>query len=757
MNKISLCLIAGNVEQYIGRFLNHFQGLADEVIVVIAIGNQTPDKTAEIALGRGCRVNVYYNEGHPAYGASIWDKENIKLQWPHVDDFAAARNMAFDMATGDFVMWADTDDVLDPAFIPIIREAVENLPDDYDGIEMPYQVPEDGLTVFRERIIRKGAARWESPIHEHLVFKPGAKVYRLTAASILHAPTGTRAPNNERNLRILESIPESQRTTSHKFHLFQSLRAVGRIDEAGELCASMLRDPDSHLGQPEKYELFIAAGQLSTDERIRTQMMLQALATDPKRPEAYGELARCEVAAGRDREALAWTTAMREISKTAEKEWNSRIKYHGWLGEFLHAMALRACGRHEEADTTQRNHFIWNGAKISLLHATRGRPAMAAQAQQKWLNRAANPDAIEHIFGLDANDPTACLLGVFQNVVVPGNGGPVEAWNACAAASRGEILVQMSDDWEPPMHWDNLIWDEFARNIPGEEGHTCYAIPGKIPAVIAVSDGHRKDDLLCMAILTRARYKQQGHLFHPEFFSMFSDNWFSRQAFADGVVIDARDRITFEHAHPVHGKGEWDATYQRSNDSYHYKTGEGIYRRLCEGVKVSADIEGWFDFRDVYDHVAKTLPDDGMFVEVGSWKGKSAVYLGQRLQDMGKSNGSTLVAVDTFTGDGDTGEEDVMEAFHGNCEKAQVANPFYRLDSITAARSKFTNQSLDGCFIDASHDYESVKADIAAWLPKVKPGGFFGGHDIDRPGVLQAVTETGFEWEKVGRCWIKKP
>jgi hypothetical protein len=95
-----------------------------------------------------------------------------------------------------------------------------------------------------------------------------------------------------------------------------------------------------------------------------------------------------------------------------------------------------------------------------------------------------------------------------------------------------------------------------------------------------------------MAILTRERYRRQGYLFHPEFFSMFSDNWFSRQAFADGVVIDARDRITFQHVHPAFGKAEMDATYARSNDSYHYTTGEGIFRRLCEGVKVSADIDG---------------------------------------------------------------------------------------------------------------------------------------------------------------------
>jgi hypothetical protein len=286
----------------------------------------------------------------------------------------------------------------------------------------------------------------------------------------------------------------------------------------------MLRDTELDLGQPEKYELFIAAAQMADDERVRSQMTLQALATDPKRPEAYGELARCEVAAGRSHEALSWTTAMKAISKNAGQVWNSRMKYHGWLGEFLHAMALRACNRLTEADTMQQNHFIKNGAKISLLHATRGRPAKAAAAQQSWLNKAANPDAIEHIFGLDANDETSKFLNVFQHVYSSGHNGPVEAWNACASKSKGEVLIQLSDDWEPPMHWDKMILDAIGDTSK--------------PAVLAVSDGNRDDELLCMAILTRARYKDQGYLFHPDFFSVFSDNYFSTKAKHDGVIIE---------------------------------------------------------------------------------------------------------------------------------------------------------------------------------------------------------------------------
>ena len=32
-------------------------------------------------------------------------------------------------------------------------------------------------------------------------------------------------------------------------------------------------------------------------------------------------------------------------------------------------------------------------------------------------------------------------------------------------------------------------------------------------------------------------------------------------------------------------------------------------------------------------------------------------------------------------------------------------------------------------YIDARHDYESVKEDLEHWLPKVKLGGIVAGHD----------------------------
>lgn len=46
-------------------------------------------------------------------------------------------------------------------------------------------------------------------------------------------------------------------------------------------------------------------------------------------------------------------------------------------------------------------------------------------------------------------------------------------------------------------------------------------------------------------------------------------------------------------------------------------------------------------------------------------------------------------------------------------------------------------------YVDAAHDYTSVRDDLVAWYPRLAPGGFIGGHDYNTPwfGVTRAVDE----------------
>ena len=57
------------------------------------------------------------------------------------------------------------------------------------------------------------------------------------------------------------------------------------------------------------------------------------------------------------------------------------------------------------------------------------------------------------------------------------------------------------------------------------------------------------------------------------------------------------------------------------------------------------------------------------------------------------------------------------------------------------AANQIDNDSLDFVFIDADHSEDGVRADILAWLPKIKDSGWILGHDIDWPTVRSVVDE----------------
>ena len=67
------------------------------------------------------------------------------------------------------------------------------------------------------------------------------------------------------------------------------------------------------------------------------------------------------------------------------------------------------------------------------------------------------------------------------------------------------------------------------------------------------------------------------------------------------------------------------------------------------------------------------------------------------------------------------------------------------------------NNSVDFVYIDAEHDYDSVKQDLSVWFPKVKIGGFLAGHDYNKkqfPGLVKAV----WDFQKdVSESWSDKP
>lgn len=136
------------------------------------------------------------------------------------------------------------------------------------------------------------------------------------------------------------------------------------------------------------------------------------------------------------------------------------------------------------------------------------------------------------------------------------------------------------------------------------------------------------------------------------------------------------------------------------------------------------------------------------------------VFAGDLSSRLLQCEAATLYMVDSWAGagadyEGDSGDwhaglsQEKQDAY---CERAETVTAFaedrariLRMSSREAA-SLVPDGSLDFVFIDADHSYEGCSADIAAWLPKLKPGALLSGHDYanhDFPefGVTRAVDE----------------
>lgn len=74
----------------------------------------------------------------------------------------------------------------------------------------------------------------------------------------------------------------------------------------------------------------------------------------------------------------------------------------------------------------------------------------------------------------------------------------------------------------------------------------------------------------------------------------------------------------------------------------------------------------------------------------------------------------------------------VHELAKANVEFAGKRAILIQGDSALSA-AQVANESLDLAFLDADHTFEAVLRDDTAWWPKVKPGGWIGGHDWKHP------------------------
>lgn len=547
-------MICGNEEAVIARALDSAFTVTDTVVVVRACGGQTPDQSLEIARQRGCITGEYYNS--PATS-----------EWPFVDDFAAARNEAFRLAaeTGaEWLMWFDCDDVLPEGMGQTIRQACAETKEEW--ILAEYELPQHCKSVLRERLFRTGTAAWFNGVHEKCVpvtkeeGKDTLKVRVRKDIRIIHAPLDGKKGSNERNLNIL--LWRYQEMQHLAFYLHYEYYLLGRREEAVKYGLQALRL--DNLDGIYRYEIMLNMALLVAENKDGQDILQRAIKLCPERREAHHLLAQMQMDAGQGEDAVKTAEHCLTLAEPRLKEWTHRPQVYGWLGYATLAHAHRMTGAEDKAKEIEDAMLEHGGRpRISLLHATRGRWSKAITAMSLWVGRAANPEAVEHIFAIDEDDEESReKLSRFRCVIASQGGYSVGAWNTAAKAATGDVLIQIADDFHPPIGWDKSILDALGGDL--------FA-----PKVLRVSDGLREDGLITMAIVTRRWYELHG-LFDEAFRNVYSDNDLTARAQKAGAIIDAK-HLVFRHVHPIGGKVAMDATYERGNDPAEYERAAALF------------------------------------------------------------------------------------------------------------------------------------------------------------------------------------
>jgi len=176
-----------------------------------------------------------------------------------------------------------------------------------------------------------------------------------------------------------------------------------------------------------------------------------------------------------------------------------------------------------------------------------------------------------------------------------------------------------------------------------------------------------------------------------------------------------------------------------------------------EADDVSYDLQGWLSAERVFDELIDGLKPQ-LIVEVGSWKGSSAVYMAKRLAK--HRDDFAIVCVDTWLGSAEhwanrgwykmlncrNGYPDLYRQFARNVIHEGVQDHIVPIPLPSFQAALLLNQINMRCpmvYIDGGHDFDSVIRDMDAYWPMVTENGFLFGDDYDPvwKGVISAVDD----------------
>ena len=329
--KLSLAMIVRDEAETLGRILADAAQFCDELVVV---DTGSSDGSQDIAKQAGARV--------------------FDFEW--VDDFAAARQHAFDACHGEWIIWLDADDAITPEVQQRMRQAKEQiLTKDLDAVYTPYRYhfdPDTGQCTYafnRERIVRRAPGmHWVGAVHE-VIEIPGTRILQRDDLYIEHRPDPQKTLRRVgRNLQIIEkAVQAGDRSSRSLFYYACELRDAGRDEEALQWYQEYLQDPGVDWEQyAARISMSECALRLGRPEQAREQLFA-AIALDSSRAEAFLGLGKIHYDLKQWEQAATYYAAAASAARPGAG-FVSEVDYSWRPWDFL-GVCLANSGRHTEA------------------------------------------------------------------------------------------------------------------------------------------------------------------------------------------------------------------------------------------------------------------------------------------------------------------------------------------------------------------------------------------------------------------------
>lgn len=156
--------------------------------------------------------------------------------------------------------------------------------------------------------------------------------------------------------------------------------------------------------------------------------------------------------------------------------------------------------------------------------------------------------------------------------------------------------------------------------------------------------------------------------------------------------------------------------------------------------------------------LALTVPAEQTIVELGTYKGRSAICLAQ--------SGRRVVCVDHFEGErlrplpgvhADHIAGEYERELHANLAawvpEADVRVEVARTSDRGVVRAVRALGPIGMVFVDGDHSLASCRADVEAWAPVIEPGGLLVFHDSLMQGPATVIAEMKADgWEAAGKA-----